>query len=358
MNLGSIPDRNAVLCNRSEKAHFAAPHGVALMPDRAFTRRLMLAGLAAQAGGAWAGEPDPAPAAQYAIPTGRDGIGRIIAPVMINGAGPFRFLVDTGANRTAISAGLARRLSLPAVTGAALVQGVTGAEYAGKATIATMAADRLVWRDIAAPVIGVGVLDEAEGVLGADSFHGMRISVDFLRDRIGLAPARAMPPPGGLTIARCRLIKGALLAAPARIGAVPVTAVIDTGAERSIANSALITALSASGPPPSFVLDTLVMGVVGPSMQAPLVSLPALAMGDLRVRGLNAAHLDAPIFRVWALDAKPAILIGMDVLGQVEELVIDYRAPALWLRFPPPPIETGSRTGAQSSLTARSRPRN
>ncbi len=27
------------------------------------------------------------------------------------------------------------------------------------------------------------------------------------------------------------------------------------------------------------------------------------------------------------------MLLGMDVLGQAEELVIDYAAPALWVRF-------------------------
>ncbi len=86
------------------------------------SRRMLLAGLAAQAGNALAGEPEmSALGPQFAVPTGRDGIGRVVAPVMINGAGSFRFLVDTGANRTAISAGLARRRSLPMLAGKALV---------------------------------------------------------------------------------------------------------------------------------------------------------------------------------------------------------------------------------------------
>ena len=37
---------------------------------------------------------------------------RMTAPVRINGQGPFPFVVDTGANRTVISAELAARLGL------------------------------------------------------------------------------------------------------------------------------------------------------------------------------------------------------------------------------------------------------
>ena len=298
------------------------------------SRRLMLAGLAAQAGNALAGEPDAAALGpQYAIPTGRDGIGRVVAPVMINGVGPFRFLVDTGANRTAISAGLARRLALPTIAGKALVQGVTGNELAGQVTLDTMSADRLMWRDVAAPVIGVGVLDNADGILGADSFRNMRISVDFRNDKIALAPARALRPPRGYNVAHCRLIKRALLAAPAQIRGVRVTAVIDTGAERSIINSALVGALTAAGAAPDVLVDTRVLGVVGPSLPAQLLGISAITIGDLRVHRLNAAYLDAPIFKVWDLASTPTVLLGMDVLGQAEELVIDYAAPALWVRF-------------------------
>ena len=40
---------------------------------------------------------------RYVAPTLRDRIGRIWAPVMINGKGPFRLVLDTGASRSAVS---------------------------------------------------------------------------------------------------------------------------------------------------------------------------------------------------------------------------------------------------------------
>jgi predicted aspartyl protease len=319
------------------------------MGQACFGRRAIIGGLGALAGQAAPDDAGPL----YAIPTIPDRIGRVLAPVTINGAGPFRFLVDTGANRTCLTAGLAQRLGLPVTAGAALVQGVTGAETVGLVRIAAMTSDRLAWRDLTAPVISAGVLDRAEGVLAADSFRGMRLTIDFVRDRIALTPAHAARSPIGFSVARCRLIHGALLAAPARIGGVTVTAVIDTGAERSIANSALLAALAESGQGATVLLDTHVMGVVGPNLPAQLVAMPAMAIGDLRVRQLNAAHLDAPIFTVWGLHKTPALLLGMDVLGQTEQLMIDYAAKALWMRFPAAPATTGSRTGATDAVTLR-----
>src|SRR5678815_1729892 len=44
--------------------------------------------------------------------TGEDRLGRVVAPVSINNQGPFRFIVDTGANRSVVSRDLADRLGL------------------------------------------------------------------------------------------------------------------------------------------------------------------------------------------------------------------------------------------------------
>ena len=62
--------------------------------------------------------PDLAPY-QTALPedfaigaTRSDRLGRVVAPVSVNGQGPFRFIVDTGANRSVLSQGLVERLGL------------------------------------------------------------------------------------------------------------------------------------------------------------------------------------------------------------------------------------------------------
>src|SRR6185503_8146145 len=69
-------------------------------------------------------EPEPL----FASPTRLDRVGRIVAPVYINGQGPFRLVVDTGASHSTISPQLAERLALStSLSSAILLNGVTGA---------------------------------------------------------------------------------------------------------------------------------------------------------------------------------------------------------------------------------------
>lgn len=60
-------------------------------------------------------------------PTRRDKIGRIWAPVLINGQGPFRLVLDTGASGSAVNARVAQILGLaPDAAQSVLLRGVTG----------------------------------------------------------------------------------------------------------------------------------------------------------------------------------------------------------------------------------------
>ncbi len=40
------------------------------------------------------------------------------------------------------------------------------------------------------------------------------------------------------------------------------------------------------------------------------------------------------IFKRWRLTSEPAIMIGMDALGTLDTLIIDYRRHELQLRMP------------------------
>ena len=54
-----------------------------------------------------------APEPRYVAPTRRDRIGRIWAPVMIDGKGPFRLALDTAASRSGVTASVAATLDRP-----------------------------------------------------------------------------------------------------------------------------------------------------------------------------------------------------------------------------------------------------
>src|SRR6185437_11714875 len=48
----------------------------------------------------------------FACPTTLDHIGRVVAPVMVDGQGPFRFVIDTGASRSSVGPSLVASLGL------------------------------------------------------------------------------------------------------------------------------------------------------------------------------------------------------------------------------------------------------
>jgi len=82
-------------------------------------------------------QADPEPL--FAAPTRLDRIGRVMTAVMVNGKGPFRFVIDTGASRSTLAPHLARALDLKVSVGRnVMLNGVTGA-----AEVPTVAVDSL-----------------------------------------------------------------------------------------------------------------------------------------------------------------------------------------------------------------------
>ena len=67
-----------------------------------------------------------APEPRYVAPTLRDRIGRVWAPVHINGLGPFRLVLDTGANGTVVTHSVALQVGAPILASTMRVLGVTG----------------------------------------------------------------------------------------------------------------------------------------------------------------------------------------------------------------------------------------
>lgn len=270
----------------------------------------------------------------FAVPTTADRIGRVVAPVYVNGQGPFAFIVDTGANRSVLSPRLAAQLGI-ASAGAPqqLVHGVTGAEPAPIVRIGEVRVGRLARRDTELPILSNRLHAGVDGTLGADHLRGGRLVIDFQRDRIEVLTTSAWSSPRNV-IMPAQMRFGMLPLVTARIGYVPVKAVVDTGAERSIANLALRRALERENARLQREGKTTIYGAVGPDAQADLVWARELRFGGVRISRLPILFADTHFFRLWELEEEPALLIGMDVLGQFDALIIDYRRREVQVRLP------------------------
>lgn len=267
-------------------------------------------------------EPEPL----FAAPTRLDRIGRVMTNVMVNGKGPFRFVIDTGASRSTLAPHLARSLGLKASVGRnVMLNGVTG-----RAEVTTVAVDSL---EIGAlkfekqdlPVIFTSIMGNADGILGVAGFEDQRIDVDFKRDRVSVLESNGKRPHYSMVTARALRNDNGLMIIDVRVGRrVRAKAVIDTGAERTLGNIALQNAINHKRRKRELI-EAVVHGATADIADGVVQEVRQAQIGDLTLSNLEVIFADFHVFKLWGLDQEPAMLIGMDMLGVLERLVIDYR---------------------------------
>ena len=277
-----------------------------------------------------------APQPRYVAPTLRDSIGRIWAPVFINGKGPFRLVLDTGATRSALLPRVARALQIPMQASTMRVHGVTGSSDVSTVDVQQMEVGDLLMKSTRLPIVP-DVFGGADGVLGNEALGDKRIFVDFRRDRIEISNSRSERPGVGMSKIPLKLTRGQLLSFKTNIGSVSTTAVIDTGAQRTIGNQALRTALNRRQ---RDWQQEEIIGVTLDVEKGDSIPTPPIKFGRATISGVRVTFTDTEIFNHWQLTKEPALLLGMDVLGLLDVLVIDYKTQELHVRFRGPSLDT------------------
>ena len=271
-----------------------------------------------------------APEPRYVAPTTRDRIGRIWAPVLINGMGPYRLVLDTGASRSAISTKVAGQLGLPIQADSVRLQGVTGSTIASTVDVDTLEFGDLLVENTRMPILA-DAFGGAEGVLGGEGLEDKRIVIEFRKDRISIMRSRRTPAPDGYSIVPFDYHPQRGMRVSVMVGNVKAVAMVDTGAQRTIGNLALHQALARrAGKADAF--DVEVIGVTEDVQKAAPVRIPRFVAGDMVVRNAEIVFSDVHIFDHWQVRDEPAMLIGMDLLGLLDTLIIDYRRSELHLK--------------------------
>lgn len=267
-----------------------------------------------------------APEPRYVAPTLRDRIGRVWAPVYINDKGPFRLVLDTGANRTAVIPSLAARLGTPSTTNVKLL-GATGTSIVPMIRVESIKVGDL-WLGDREVAIVPDVFGGAQGVLGADGLSDKRVHIDFVNDSISILRSTGRVRERGLTRVPVKLRNGHLLMFDVKLAGVRTRAMLDTGAQATIGNKSLQAALSrrAKG------VKNTIIGVTLDEQHGETLFAPAVDIGDLTIRGMRVTFGDMYIFEAWGMNEDPALLIGMDIIGLLDTLIIDYKRRELHLR--------------------------
>lgn len=272
-------------------------------------------------------DPPPATDPSLAAPAfDRRPDGRVTVQVEINGKGPFPFIVDTGANRTAISRALLEPLGL-AITGEDEVHGLAGSEMRPIVRVESLRSGALQLQGGMFPVVEQATLGGASGLLAASDLLAQGVELDFLRSRFRVVPSRRRASLSGRVVLRAELRFGSLLSVPCQIGAVRDAAcIIDTGSAYSFVTPALADRLLLRGEASVVARDITMFGVTAGGMQGDIVRIQRVVLGSSEVLDGTVFASDAHVFHLWGLDDKPALVLGMNVLRAYGRVRIDYPA--------------------------------
>jgi predicted aspartyl protease len=256
---------------------------------------------------------------------------RMTVPVTIGDEGPFRFMIDTGAQATVLSRDLADRLMLHDRDSATLI-GMASSITVETTPIENFTLGTRSFLIRQAPLIEDSNLLGADGILGLDSLQDQRVLLDFTKQTIAVADAEALGGNRGYEIiVRAREALGQLIITSARLDGIRVNVVVDTGAQGSIGNMALLGRLRTG----RSLGDTVMTDINGQSMSGRVRLGRQLDLGRGSLRNFPIMFADSKAFHSLGLGDEPALILGMTELKLFRRVAIDFKSRRVLFDLPP-----------------------
>jgi predicted aspartyl protease len=259
---------------------------------------------------------------------------RMTVPVQIAGAGPYRFVIDTGSERTVISRELAGKLGL--ATGRFVnVTAMSGTSRVGTVVIPSLSLSSVPGIGaIQAPALEASHLGGL-GLLGIDTLKSHKVVIDFDADEMTVTPSvfrtRSQPRHGDEIVVHAKSMFGQLIVTDAEFMGRPIRVVIDTGSPITVGNEALRKMVSrAVGKLEPLTLTSATGGAV----KTRYARVDKIRVGGVEFQQLPIAFADAPPFARFGLSKRPAMLLGMSALKSFRRVDIDFANREVRFRMP------------------------
>ncbi len=248
---------------------------------------------------------------------------RLSVDVRVNGRGPYRFVVDSGADTSVVGLRIAHDLQLPLGT-PAILNGMTARNLVDRVKIDELSFGPTSVRNLEVPAlreVDVG----GDGLIGIDALVQQRLMMDFEKRLVTVEDARKPPKysPGDIVIT-ARRQRGQLILTEVRAAGLPLDAVIDTGSEITIGNSALRDKLIRHNRGKFSTVEAI--GVTGVVAMLRMAVISELQLGPVTLRDVPIAFADVPPFALFGLADEPALLLGTDLLSTFRRVSLDFRA--------------------------------
>jgi predicted aspartyl protease len=271
---------------------------------------------------------DDSNAASETLQAGTDLEDRMTIDVAVQGDGPYRFLIDTGSQRTVVSTTLAETLGLASGPTVRIVS-IAGLDRVATARVDSIDVGSRSFYDLTVPLLQHRHIG-ADGILGTDSLQHQRVVLDFTRNTIEIGDPHEMSGQRGYEIVvRARQRSGRLIMTNALIDGIRTDVVIDTGASSTIGNRALQRAMrermTGSG---------MVTSVTGQTLPVDFQMAKKLTVDKLALTNVAIAFADAPAFAELGLGKRPAIFLGMRELRAFRRVAIDFTTRKILFDLP------------------------
>jgi predicted aspartyl protease len=208
------------------------------------------------------------------IPLRIDSHGGIQISVTVNDAGPFTFVLDTGAARSVVSDELARELGAPVVAQSEIVTSA-GSEMGMVVRLGSVEIEGTRVESLLAPVVAASRLAAlgrgVRGLLGQDFLSGFNYTLDYRRTRLTWDGTAACGSPAAVVLTTS---EGRFIAALVDGGGKSLRLVPDSGAE--------VMVLFAGNPPGTGRVR--VEGVAGGIRSASMTTVAQLRVGSATLR--------------------------------------------------------------------------
>lgn len=246
---------------------------------------------------------------------------RMTVDVHLNDRGPYRFLVDSGADTSVVGLKVAGALQLPVGTPVVL-NGMTARNIVDRVKVDRLRLGSTNFTGLQLPALREEHLG-GDGIIGIDALVQQRLLLDFEKRTIKVedasVPYKAQP---GEIVVTARRKRGQLILTEVKAAGLPLDAVIDTGSEITIGNNALKSKITRRAR--EKLMSVTATGVTGVTVNLQLAVLAELELGSVTLYNVPVAFADLPPFDIFGLSKEPALLLGTDVLDTFRRVSLDF----------------------------------
>jgi hypothetical protein len=268
------------------------------------------------------------------VPLSPGADGHITVPAFVNGQGPFPFILDTGADNTAIYQGFAKQQRLT-MDKARDVEGQTGTISSPTLLLKTLSIDRHSIHHIVADSLpdrrDAGL--EA-GVAGNDLLDGTIVIFDFpcstVQIRVKPVDITQIVSSDSVEVRGGTDPDSTVLTLPVALGGIDGVAYLDTGSRDTRVSPSFAAAAHVDPASAVFRDGDPIFGVGSKGKPSRIGPVGDLHFAGMTIAQARARVIDLPFFGTFSPgNPRPAMILGMDIL-QAYRLVYDHEAKRFW----------------------------